>query len=125
MISMIPDQKLGIDTPSSAPTMARRSIDRIALHRGDDAGREGDEQRDDGGAGGEQERRRQLLGDEIAHRLLRTDRAPEVALRHPREPADVLAPERLVEAELVRRASRAERSASWPSMASIGSPGMR
>src|SRR6185369_11861357 len=51
--------------------------------------------------GSEQERRRELLHDEVAHGLLGADRAAEVALRHPSEPAHVLPPERLIEAELV------------------------
>jgi hypothetical protein len=74
--------------------------DRVALHGGDDTGREGDEQRDHGRARGEQQRGRELLDDEVAHGLLGAERAAEVAVRHSPEPAHVLVPERLVEAEL-------------------------
>src|SRR6185295_7643606 len=52
------------------------------------------------GARREQECGRELLHDEVSHRLLRADRAAEVAVRHPSQPAHVLAPERLIQAEL-------------------------
>ena len=72
----------------------------VALDRRDDAGGDADQERDRHRHDGELERHRQLLQDQLHHRLLQPHRLAEVAGEHALDPVQVLDRDRLIEAVL-------------------------
>ena len=73
----------------------------IALHRGHDPGRNADRERDDDRQERELERHRQLLEDELEHRLAQAHRFAQVSLYDAPYPVAVPHGQRIVEMELL------------------------
>jgi hypothetical protein len=125
MMSMIPDQKLGIDTPSKAPTIARRSTTVLRFTAATMPA---------GKAMSSAMRAALVVSRSVAGSFstMRSRTGCWARIDRPRSPCATRASQLRYcrqsgwsRPSSVRSASRAERSASWPSMASIGSPGMR
>ena len=72
--------------------------DGVAPHRRDDAGRQSEGEREQDGAERELDGRGEQRGEFGDHRLMRDDRAAEIAAHQPREIVAVLHQHRLVEA---------------------------
>lgn len=69
--------------------------------RGDDASGDADRERDEERESRQLEGHGKAVDDRAEHRLVRSDRAAEVALQHLRRPADVLDRQRLVQSEVL------------------------
>ena len=111
-------------TGPTARTRWRRGPRRVPRLDGrDDAGGDADHERDRHRQHRELDRHRQLLDDQVEHRLLRPHRLAKIAAQRRRRPSAVAHRQRLVEVELFAQVGDDFWSRSSPARITAGSPG--
>ena len=118
-------QNVGADTPTSDIAACQVVDPGVALHRGQHAKRQTDQQREQERDGGKLDRGRRVLCDVVEHRPLRGDRDAEIAVEDASEKDPVAIPQRQIEPPFVaeRRDHVGLFAAMSPSWVSTGSPG--